>query len=75
MVNGFFLYQSIKTKQTLAVSFMLVALCTFFIEDTLETQTGASFFAFFFGLLAVEVCKTTLKSSSQANEDSDRHEQ
>jgi hypothetical protein len=66
MMNGFFLYQSIQAKQTLAVSFMLVALCTFFIEDTLETQTGASFYAFFFGLLAVEVCRGAIKDPSHS---------
>jgi hypothetical protein len=75
LVNGFFLFQSIQAKHTLAVSFMLVALCTFFIEDTLETQTGASFFAFFFGLLTVEVCKATIKNPSNLDQVSERDEQ
>jgi len=71
----FFLYKSIQGKHTLAVSFLLIALCTFLIEDTLETQTGASFFAFFYGLLAVELYKPRTRLSLQSNEDSDHNEQ
>ena len=32
----------------LSVAFIFIAIATFFIEDTLETQTGATLFAFFY---------------------------
>jgi hypothetical protein len=37
--------------------FITVSALTFLIEDTLETQTGASFFAIFFGLVAFQFHK------------------
>lgn len=45
-----FLRTHLKAKSFLAIMFMLVAVVTFLFEDTLETQTGVSFFAFFYGL-------------------------
>ncbi len=44
----------ISTRNTLGLMFMLVAILTFFLEDTLETQMGISFFAFFYGLFSFE---------------------
>jgi hypothetical protein len=49
-----FLGSSLRHTSPLAFLFMLVAASTFLLEDTLETQMGASFFAFFFGLFCAE---------------------
>jgi hypothetical protein len=38
----------------IGIMFILVAMSTFLIEDTLETQMGVSFFAFFYGLYATK---------------------
>ena len=46
----YFLNYQWKTQHFLPVVFILVAIVTFILEDTLETQTGVSFFAFFYGL-------------------------
>jgi len=45
-----FIRANLRAKSYLAIMFMLVAAITFLFEDTLETQTGVSFFAFFYGL-------------------------
>lgn len=49
-MNLAFLIKHWKAKSFIPTMFILVALCTFFIEDTLETQMGVTFFAFFYGL-------------------------
>jgi O-antigen ligase len=46
----YFLNFQWKNQHYLPFVFMLVAIVTFVLEDTLETQTGVSFFAFFYGL-------------------------
>lgn len=56
----YFLRSHIRTHSYLPVMFMLVACSTFFIEDTLETQMGTTFFAFFYGLFSI----TTKKEES-----------
>ena len=43
-----FLRFQLKNKQVLGVLFILIALATFFFEDTLETQMGITFFALFY---------------------------
>jgi hypothetical protein len=48
----YFLKTHWKIRSFLPVMFILVACSTFFIEDTLETQIGVSFFAFFYGLFS-----------------------
>ena len=48
----YFLKNHWKTRSFLPVMFILVACSTFFIEDTLETQIGVTFFAFFYGLFS-----------------------
>ena len=53
-----FITSSLKNTSPLAFVFMLVAASTFILEDTLETQMGASFFAFFYGLFCSEERKT-----------------
>ncbi len=41
-------------KMHLSLLFMVIMLVSFLSEDTLETQVGATFFAFFFGLMIGE---------------------
>lgn len=48
-----FLRSHFHSRSYLPMMFMLVACSTFFIEDTLETQMGVTFFAFFYGLFSV----------------------
>lgn len=49
-----FLKWQIKQGDLIGLMFILVAMSTFLIEDTLETQMGVSFFAFFYGLFATK---------------------
>lgn len=44
----------IRKKMYLALLFITIILVSFLSEDTLETQVGATFFAFFFGLMIGE---------------------
>ncbi|MEY3236211.1 MAG: hypothetical protein RI883_312 [Bacteroidota bacterium] len=44
-----------KKCNFLALMFILVAASTFILEDTLETQTGVTFFAFFYGLFMTTI--------------------
>lgn len=43
---------NIQNRQLIGVFFILIAAVSFIPEDTLETQTGATFFALFYGLYA-----------------------
>ena len=45
-----FFVENYKNGNILPLLFCIVAMTTFFIEDTLETQMGAAFFAFFYAL-------------------------
>lgn len=45
-----FMRAAFKREDVLSFVFILVAASTFLLEDTLETQMGASFFAFFYGI-------------------------
>ncbi len=54
-----FINQSIQTKHFLGFTFILIASATFILEDTLETQMGASFFAFFFGVFLSQGAKAS----------------
>lgn len=47
-IYGF--YQSISHRHTLLFCFLSVSLLTMLVEDSLETQTGISFFTFFLAL-------------------------
>jgi hypothetical protein len=49
---GYYLYQQVKFQQLAGVIFMLVAIVTFLIEDTLETQMGVTFFALFYAVFS-----------------------
>ena len=54
LLLGFIFYPVLKLeafKEPLVVAFLLTALISFITEDTLETQAGATFFAFFYGIL------------------------
>jgi len=51
-LNFSFLFVQIKRKNFIGIMFIAVAMCTFLIEDTLETQMGVTFFAFFYGLFS-----------------------
>lgn len=52
---AYYLKTSLQLNHPLAFAFMLIACSTFLIEDTLETQTGVTLFAFFYGLLSVKI--------------------
>ena len=45
-----FLVINFKERHLLALLFMVIAMSSFITEDTLETQTGVTFFALFYGL-------------------------
>lgn len=49
-----FIRLNLKRKNVLAISFIVVAILSFLIEDTLETQTGITFYALFLGLFLNE---------------------
>lgn len=46
------LRQAFHERRLLFISFIVICLASFLSEDTLETQTGVTFVAFFFGLFA-----------------------
>lgn len=52
---GYYLKTSLQLNHPLGFAFMLIACSTFLIEDTLETQTGVTLFAFFYALLSVKI--------------------
>ena len=52
-MNIAFLVQQINERNLVGIMFILIAMSTFLIEDTLETQMGVSFFAFFYGIFAL----------------------
>lgn len=47
-------------KEVLALLFLTIACLSFMVEDTLETQMGVTFFAFFFGLFLSGSQKETI---------------
>lgn len=51
----YFCYKQIQMRQLFGLIFMLVAIATFFLEDTLETQMGVTFFALFFGVFSRKI--------------------
>jgi hypothetical protein len=56
MILNFSIYHW-KKCNFLPLMFILVAASTFLLEDTLETQTGVTFFAFFYGLFMTAIPK------------------
>lgn len=67
VVFGVFIFQLAKQFTSpyhfLGVSFLVIALVSFLLEDTLETQTGASFFGFFLGLFCMRISTKEVKST------------
>jgi uncharacterized protein YlaN (UPF0358 family) len=57
----FFVRFNYQQKSILALLFISIAIVSFFMEDTLETQTGVTFFGLFLGLF---ITPTLAKSSS-----------
>ena len=47
-----FIHENFINNRLLPILFMVILLLSYLIEDTLETQTGATFFALFFGLFS-----------------------
>jgi hypothetical protein len=45
-----FVQFNVKNKQLLAILFITICIVSFLIEDTLDTQTGVTFFALFVGM-------------------------
>lgn len=45
-----FIRFNLRSKNILAIAFIAIILASFMIEDTIETQTGVTFFALFYGL-------------------------
>lgn len=60
-LQGYFLIQTVKNKNKLALCFGLIALVTFLFEDTLETQAGITFFSFFYALFSIQIGKIQAK--------------
>ena len=48
-----FTWYNIRHHQLVGLFFILIAVVSFIPEDTLETQTGATFFALFYGLYSI----------------------
>lgn len=57
---------NIQNKEILGILFLTIAIISFLMEDTLETQTGITFYAFFYGFFC------TLIPSSRKTENSIR---
>ena len=49
---GLYAFANIRSNEILATSFIVIILVSFLIEDTIETQTGVTFFALFYGLFS-----------------------
>jgi hypothetical protein len=56
-----------KNNETLAILFIIIALSSFLIEDTLETQTGITFYALFLGLFSNKIKPALQKRVKQNN--------
>ena len=50
-----FIRFNLRQKSILSLLFISIAIASFFMEDTLETQTGVTFFGLFLGLFLVPV--------------------
>jgi hypothetical protein len=57
-----YLSLTLRKGQLLGFIFMLIACSSFLLEDTLETQTGVTFFAFFYSLMIFFEDKVILRS-------------
>jgi len=52
MIGHFTIY-NIRNHHLIGLFFILIAVVSFIPEDTLETQTGVTFFALFYGLYSI----------------------
>lgn len=52
-IIGRFWAVAYRRQNRLALLFMTISILSFLVEDTLETQMGVTFFAFFFGLFII----------------------
>lgn len=59
-----FLMINFKRREILALLFMVISMSSFLTEDTLETQTGVTFFALFYAIFQT---KLPSKKSSEAS--------
>ena len=53
----FFISTNWRKKDFLAIAFIAIAISSFVFEDTLETQTGITFFSFFYALFSLNKYK------------------
>lgn len=53
-ILGLLFWMGRKEGQLILIAFSVITLFTFMFEDTIETQTGVSFFAFYLALLAIK---------------------
>ena len=53
-----------QQKSILGLLFIVIAIASFFMEDTLETQTGVTFFALFLGLFLVPTNKNSVAEAT-----------
>ena len=58
-MQGYFLYSFNFKKAIVPLLFGLITLSSYFLEDTLETQMGVTFFAFFYSFFFEKSEKTT----------------
>ena len=51
----YFVKKQIENKQLIGLVFSAIVISTFLMEDTLETQTGITFYAFFYGYFSMKI--------------------
>ncbi|MDX2359234.1 MAG: O-antigen ligase family protein [Crocinitomicaceae bacterium] len=64
-----YIYVNLKREELLALIFMGVAIISFLMEDTLETQTGVTFFALFFALFSIQYSSAESDALTTEKED------
>lgn len=60
-----FTMDNIRNHQLVGLFFMLISVVSFIPEDTLETQTGVTFFALFYGLYSIQHSKRSTSEIQQ----------
>jgi hypothetical protein len=64
-MNFYYLYDQIVKANYLGLIFISIAIVTFMIEDTLETQMGVSFFAFFYIIFSQPLSAQPVRSDQE----------
>lgn len=54
-IHFLFIKQNITRKEILGILFIFIILASFLIEDTIESQTGVTFYALFYGLFSFSI--------------------